>query len=196
MTSRLLLHSRWPLSKCHSYTISECTKGGTRYIKRRFGNVTLFVESTSKIPSGVEAYNPRSRKWDGHSLSRCLSYAYGYVANKPEIDLIITLGGDGTILHANSLFNTGPVPPVLSFSMGTLGFLLPFRELLSIFISRLFDVYAFEDIGSLPTALEDVFSGTATVLPRMRLACTFHDAKGKFIYKGKHFSVIYWGICV
>lgn len=35
-----------------------------------------------------------------------------------------TLGGDGTILHASSLFATAPtVPPVLSFSMGTLGFL-------------------------------------------------------------------------
>lgn len=40
----------------------------------------------------------------------------------------MTLGGDGTILHASSLFRTGAVPPVLSFSMGTLGFLLPFRE--------------------------------------------------------------------
>lgn len=44
------------------------------------------------------------------------------------IDLVITLGGDGTILHASSLFKSGAVPPVLSFSMGTLGFLLPFRE--------------------------------------------------------------------
>lgn len=44
------------------------------------------------------------------------------------IDLVITLGGDGTILHASSLFKVGAVPPVLSFSMGTLGFLLPFRE--------------------------------------------------------------------
>ena len=35
-----------------------------------------------------------------------------------------TLGGDGTILHASSLFATAhSVPPVLSFSMGTLGFL-------------------------------------------------------------------------
>lgn len=35
-----------------------------------------------------------------------------------------TLGGDGTILHASSLFSTTPnVPPILSFSMGTLGFL-------------------------------------------------------------------------
>ena len=35
-----------------------------------------------------------------------------------------TLGGDGTILHASSLFSTEVnVPPILSFSMGTLGFL-------------------------------------------------------------------------
>ncbi|TKA81140.1 hypothetical protein B0A55_01631 [Friedmanniomyces simplex] len=41
-----------------------------------------------------------------------------------RIDLTTTLGGDGTILHAASLFATASrVPPVLSFSMGTLGFL-------------------------------------------------------------------------
>jgi NAD kinase len=45
-----------------------------------------------------------------------------------KIDLVVTLGGDGTILHAASLFSLGAVPPVLSFSMGTLGFLLPFRK--------------------------------------------------------------------
>ena len=48
--------------------------------------------------------------------------------NAEKIDLVITLGGDGTILHASSLFKVGAVPPVLSFSMGTLGFLLPFRQ--------------------------------------------------------------------
>ena len=42
------------------------------------------------------------------------------------VDAIITLGGDGTILHATSLFSSTYVPPILSFSLGTLGFLLPF----------------------------------------------------------------------
>ena len=41
-----------------------------------------------------------------------------------KVDLTSTLGGDGTILHAASLFATAQsVPPILSFSMGTLGFL-------------------------------------------------------------------------
>jgi NADH kinase len=41
-----------------------------------------------------------------------------------KVDMTTTLGGDGTILHASSLFSSVcHVPPVLSFSMGTLGFL-------------------------------------------------------------------------
>ena len=39
-------------------------------------------------------------------------------------DLVSTFGGDGTILQASSLFSSvSSVPPMLSFSMGTLGFL-------------------------------------------------------------------------
>jgi NADH kinase len=48
-----------------------------------------------------------------------------------KVDLVACLGGDGTILHASSLFATSrSVPPILSFSMGTLGFLgeWKFRE--------------------------------------------------------------------
>ena len=41
-----------------------------------------------------------------------------------KVDLVSTLGGDGTILHAASLFSGAcSVPPIVSFSMGTLGFL-------------------------------------------------------------------------
>lgn len=41
-----------------------------------------------------------------------------------KIDLTVTLGGDGTILRASSFFATSKlVPPILAFSMGTLGFL-------------------------------------------------------------------------
>jgi NADH kinase len=45
-------------------------------------------------------------------------------------NMVITLGGDGTILHVSHLFGEGECPPVLSFSMGSLGFLLPFRKFL------------------------------------------------------------------
>ncbi|KAJ2395840.1 NADH kinase pos5, partial [Coemansia sp. RSA 2603] len=40
------------------------------------------------------------------------------------VDFVVTLGGDGTFLHVSSLF-ANEVPPIIPFSMGTLGFLLP-----------------------------------------------------------------------
>jgi NAD kinase len=44
-----------------------------------------------------------------------------------SIDFSVTLGGDGTVLHYNSLFKSSkPVPPVVSFALGSLGFLTPF----------------------------------------------------------------------
>ena len=48
----------------------------------------------------------------------------GQSSFRGKVDLVATFGGDGTILHASSLFATSEVvPPILSFSMGTLGFL-------------------------------------------------------------------------
>lgn len=80
-----------------------------------------------------------------------------------KIDLILTLGGDGTILHASSLFSHSPVPPVLSFSMGTLGFLLPWH------------------IDSMKEALRDVLGGKVTLLLRMRLSLSTHEGDGSLV---------------
>ena len=44
-----------------------------------------------------------------------------------DIDFMICVGGDGTLLHLASLFQDARViPPVLPFAMGSLGFLTPF----------------------------------------------------------------------
>jgi NAD+ kinase len=69
-----------------------------------------------------------------------------------KIDLIICLGGDGTLLHASGLFQKS-CPPVLSFSMGSLGFLTPF------------DFKNHEEI------LNEVLAGNVPVLLRTRLSC-------------------------
>ncbi|XP_053431380.1 NAD kinase isoform X1 [Nycticebus coucang] len=67
-----------------------------------------------------------------------------------QIDLIICLGGDGTLLYASSLFQ-GSVPPVMAFHLGSLGFLTPFN---------------FEDFQSQVT---QVIEGNAAVVLRSRL---------------------------
>ncbi|KAG6588197.1 NAD(H) kinase 1, partial [Cucurbita argyrosperma subsp. sororia] len=44
-----------------------------------------------------------------------------------KVDLVVTLGGDGTVLWAASMFK-GPVPPLVPFSLGSLGFMTPFHS--------------------------------------------------------------------
>ncbi|KAK9125228.1 hypothetical protein Scep_014074 [Stephania cephalantha] len=44
-----------------------------------------------------------------------------------KVDLVVTLGGDGTVLWAASMFK-GPVPPLVPFSLGSLGFMTPFQS--------------------------------------------------------------------
>ena len=44
------------------------------------------------------------------------------------VDFVVAVGGDGTILHFASKFPADkPIPPILPFSFGKLGFLLPFE---------------------------------------------------------------------
>jgi len=56
-----------------------------------------------------------------------------HVVDSPaeDIDLVIALGGDGTLLHVSRLFDRGdrygPLPPCLVIGMGSLGFLANFK---------------------------------------------------------------------
>lgn len=70
-----------------------------------------------------------------------------------KTELMVTLGGDGTILHGVSLFLNVNVPPVLSFAMGTLGFLLPFN---------------FKNFKS---SFKEVYESRSKALHRNRLEC-------------------------
>ena len=46
------------------------------------------------------------------------------------MDFVACLGGDGVILHASNLFS-GAIPPVVSFNLGSLGFLTSHNVCLS-----------------------------------------------------------------
>ncbi len=82
------------------------------------------------------------------------------------------MGGDGTLLHASSIFQKS-CPPVLSFSMGSLGFLTPF------------DFKNHEDI------LNEVLGGNVPVLLRTRLSCEIIRDQSDILNKtdGPHLSL-------
>jgi NADH kinase len=65
--------------------------------------------------------------------------------------------------------------------MGTLGFLLPFRELHLESLGYHIYPTGHKDIDDFAKALETVFEGKATILDRMRLSCTFHDQQSEKI---------------
>lgn len=91
-----------------------------------------------------------------------------------RVDFVACLGGDGVILHASNLFR-GAVPPVVSFNLGSLGFLT----------SHTFDHYRQD--------LRQVIHGNNTtdgvyITLRMRLRCEiFRNGKAM---PGKVFDVL------
>ncbi|KAK7301428.1 hypothetical protein RJT34_12292 [Clitoria ternatea] len=91
-----------------------------------------------------------------------------------KVDFVACLGGDGVILHASNLFR-GAVPPIVSFNLGSLGFLTS---------------HNFEDYKQ---DLRQVIHGNNTrdgvyITLRMRLRCEIYR-KGKAI-PGKIFDIL------
>jgi NAD+ kinase len=72
-----------------------------------------------------------------------------------ESDLVVVLGGDGTLIHAAHLLRGRPVP-ILGVNMGSLGFMTEVPQ------SGMYD------------ALELVLAGKATISPRMKLRVHLH----------------------
>lgn len=72
-------------------------------------NIRVLVEPSVD----VDAADERIQKVDHDALQHC------------EIDFIVTLGGDGTFIHAAEAFPRA-CPPILAFAFGSLGFLTPF----------------------------------------------------------------------
>ena len=92
--------------------------------------IETYVEPS--VYAELHSCYPELKSYDESSNSHGSVHEY--------IDFVISIGGDGTILWLGRIFN-GPIPPVISFAMGSLGFLTPFspnnyQESLSKFIQH------------------------------------------------------------
>ncbi|KFY35271.1 hypothetical protein V494_06059 [Pseudogymnoascus sp. VKM F-4513 (FW-928)] len=114
-----LLSLQWPspprnilfVKKDGAPAVTESMIEYANYVHQNYENVSLIFEPhvATSIQSSIPF--PIYTTSDSSVLSK-------------KADMTTTLGGDGTILHASALFSTTThVPPLLSFSMGTLGFL-------------------------------------------------------------------------
>lgn len=130
------------LAKIYDQDLIPKTRDLTRWLldKDRDVKYTVYVERSLKDNGLFDApglledlqkeYNSTGDPADeeaGANLSRRLKYWDQEICRtRPHtFDFVITLGGDGTVLYASWLFQR-IVPPVLSFALGSLGFLTKF----------------------------------------------------------------------
>jgi NAD+ kinase len=73
-----------------------------------------------------------------------------------DADLVVVLGGDGTLIHAAALLD-GRAAPILGINMGSLGFMTETPQ------------------AEMYPMLETVLAGQATVSPRMKLRVHLHQ---------------------
>ncbi len=122
------------------------------WLKEELDGVKLFIES-----SVLEREQEATRFKD--KLAQLCHSIESDSADDMDIDLVVSVGGDGTMLHAASLF-PGRMPPVAGFKTGTLNFLVPF---------------CFEKARAV---MRRVVAGEARVNLRSRLECVVHDGSG------------------
>ncbi|KAI4118813.1 MAG: hypothetical protein LQ345_001206 [Seirophora villosa] len=133
---KLKVKSIFLLTKAHDSDLIKLTRNIAEWLlsTERGTEYSVYVENTLEHnrmfdAQGLVAQDPsfqgRLKYWDNDLCRR-----------HPHLfDFAVTLGGDGTLLYASWLFQN-IVPPVLSFALGSLGFLTKFdyadyRETLS-----------------------------------------------------------------
>jgi NAD kinase len=99
----------------------------------------IFSEVVTKVPlvleRGLEIYveDGPVHEYFVQYLSRIspayLQHIHKFNPKNPKeccIDFVLAFGGDGLLMHCNTLFETGSIPPTMCFDFGSLGFLAPF----------------------------------------------------------------------
>ncbi|GAX73590.1 hypothetical protein CEUSTIGMA_g1041.t1 [Chlamydomonas eustigma] len=84
-----------------------------------------------------------------------------------NLDFVLVLGGDGTLMWTCHLFGNRAVPPLIPFNLGSLGFLTPFAP------------------EQLTSCLQQVVSGGFPMILRHRLHCIIVKAKCRGLASGQ-----------
>ena len=162
---RLMLKVRnvFLLTKAHDQKLIKYTRDVAHWLLKQKDaegkQYTVWVEETLKdnknfnadeLCSQDESYKERLRFWNNELCRK-----------KPHLfEICLALGGDGTVLYASWLFQR-IVPPVMSFALGSLGFLTKF------------DYEGYED------TLTRAFKDGLTVSLRLRFEATIMRSKKK-----------------
>ncbi|GMM29813.1 NADH/NAD(+) kinase [Martiniozyma asiatica (nom. inval.)] len=149
------------ITKARDNSLVYLTKEMTEWLLQKYPKMCVYVDAKLKS----------SKRFDEASILKDIpncTHRLGYWTRQSltteanAISFVITLGGDGTVLHASTLFQT-VVPPIVSFSLGSLGFLTTFP---------------YENFRQ--TLTDAINEGVHTAL-RMRFTCRVHSRTGEII---------------
>ncbi|CAI4548913.1 AAC_HP2_G0029850.mRNA.1.CDS.1 [Saccharomyces cerevisiae] len=113
------------VTKLNDVSLYFLTRELVEWVLVHFPRVTVYVDSelknSKKFAAGELCEDSKCRE------SRIKYWTKDFIREHDVFfDLVVTLGGDGTVLFVSSLFQRH-VPPVMSFSLGSLGFLTNFK---------------------------------------------------------------------
>lgn len=149
------------VTKARDNSLIYLTREMVEWLLARPDDITVYVDNNLRklrrfdAPAIVENHSKAERLlkfWKKDTAAR----------HPENFDLVVTLGGDGTVLYVLNLFQR-VVPPVMSFALGSLGFLTNFR---------------FEQFRKRMTTVLD--TGVKAYM-RMRFTCRVHTGDGKLI---------------
>ncbi|KAG0663414.1 NAD(+) kinase [Maudiozyma exigua] len=113
------------VTKLNDLFLVYLTRELVEWILKNFPNINIYVEETLH-------HDPKFNAEGIYEDAKCIENRIHYWTpefvkqNDLFFDMVITMGGDGTVLYVSTIFQQ-TVPPVLSFALGSLGFLTNFK---------------------------------------------------------------------
>lgn len=156
---KLKVRAVFILTKAYDESLVALTREMTRWLlsKERDSPYIVYVDQAMKTHRGFNAEG--LLKEEPSAGGRLKYWDEQLVHDYPHtFDLAITLGGDGTVLYTSWLFQR-IVPPVMSFSLGSLGFLTKF------------------DFENYQESLTSAFRDGVAISLRLRFECTIMRSK-------------------
>lgn len=113
------------ITKLNDISLYFLTRELVEWLLVHFPSINVYVD---KELEKNDKFAPNDIVKDSKCRESRLKYWTKEFINENDVffDLVVTLGGDGTVLFVSSLFQRH-VPPVMSFSLGSLGFLTNFK---------------------------------------------------------------------
>jgi NAD kinase len=158
---KLTVKNVFVVSKAYDESLVSLTRKVTRWLLSKDRDTLYNVYVEKRMETHPDFGTLQLLQENSSAKGRLKFWDPKLAQDQPHLfDFVVTLGGDGTVLYTSWLFQR-IVPPVLSFALGSLGFLTNF------------------DFADYQHILENAFRDGVVVSLRLRFECTIMRSKAR-----------------